>query len=96
MKTAIILVVLGLLTGVGSIKTIDAGINSHIAATNKANGMMADVQMIQGGEDNTDYMLQATDQPVYGILNPQQVVIDNDQTDLQPAAGYEALNWRLQ
>lgn len=92
MKTAIILVILGLLTGVGSIKTVDTMINQHITATNHANGRMQDVQALQGGEDNTIYVLQPADYRQEARIRLQA---DYDEPELQPAAGYEALNWQL-
>lgn len=92
MKTAIILVILGLLTGLGSVKVIDSGINSHIKATNHADGWMQDVQALQGGEDNTIYVLQPADYRQEARIRLQA---DYDEPELQPAAGYEALNWNL-
>jgi hypothetical protein len=93
MKALIVILSLAAITSIGSVKYIDNSLN-HLAAVNRAPGVQADAQSIQGGEDNTDQVLQ----PSIIRLQSDRVDLQTSPTDGDPqerVAGYEALNWHF-
>lgn len=93
MKALIVIGAVLAITSLGSVKYVDSSIN-HDIAVNRAQGQQVDAQSIQGGEDNTDQVLQ----PSIIRLQSDRVDLQAQPTDGDPqeaVAGYQALNWHL-
>lgn len=93
MKTLIAIYAIAVITGISSVGYVNTTINK-LVAVNKAQGQQVDEQYLQGGEDNTVYTLQ----PAIRVTQAESTSLQSEpeSPELQPAAGYQALNWKLQ